>query len=299
MRGANPADEVAHRRRVGAVVVAYDSAATIGRCLQSLQRHEPTLPVVVVDNASPSGPPDELGTAALLCSPTNTGFGGGCNLGAEHQSVRDCEFLIFLNPDVELTGPSITQLADRLQEKPGAGAATGHVIDASGKRVPTGWGEVSMLRTLWAFAGLRLFRTREMAGRMVTGGPFTSAATMTRDELEVDGFLLGGVLMVRKAAFQQINGFDENFFMSWDDVDLGRRLRTAGWELWVVPTDPIRHVGRGSGGDVSAHQRREWYRAGLTRYADKHLPPLRARLLKLLARIPPVSMRPFESRDPV
>lgn len=278
---------------IGIVVVTYESDASLGACLASLRRHESTLPVVVVDNNSPSGPPKNVGVPVIE-SDSNPGYGGGCNLGSMHPSVAGCAYLMFLNPDVELTGPSVTQLALQMETMANCGAATGVVVDRSGARVATAWGEISLVRTIWALSGLTFRRVRGIAGRFLIGGAFTSSASMARESLIVEGFLLGGVLLVRSEAFHGVGGFDEGFFMGWDDADLGRRLRSAGWELWTLPTDPIVHFGGASSAGTSAEQRRQWYVAGMDRYARKHLTPTRARLLQLAARlVPSVSKASF------
>jgi len=283
---------------VGVVVVTYESQGTIERCLESLRRHEPSLPVAVVDNNSPSGPP-AVGDFKLIQSPTNTGYGGGCNLGSRAPSIAGCDYWMFLNPDVELAGPSISQLAAHMSTMPGCGAATGHVVNRDGERMATGWGKVSVARVAWALSGLTFRRARFVIGRFVTGGPFTSGATMAHERLEVSGFMLGGAMMVRASTFSEVGGFDEGFFMSWDDIDFGYRLRAAGWELWALPTDPAVHDGGASSAGVSALQRREWYLAGLERFARKHLSLWRRRVLIFVAlAVPALTMRPFRPNVP-
>lgn len=255
---------------LGVVVVTYESAAVLSPLLEDLRTVEPDARVVVVDNASPSGPPPVPGPAELLRLPDNRGYGAACNAGARH--LEGVSHIAFLNPDVRLRGPSLSQLAAGLATRRKAGVATGPVVGPRGERVPSAWAPTSPARAIWFASGWRLPRTRAAVGRILRGrGVMASAASMTDQEMTVSGHVLGGAMVVDAGCFEQVGGFDERFFMFWEDADLCLRAQQAGWTVHLLPCEPIQHVEGTSSAGVTTGQRWRWYVEGADLFARKHL----------------------------
>lgn len=255
---------------VGVVVVTFRSDRVLPDLLRTLEQHEPGRPIVIVDNASPGGPPDP-GHAEVISLPRNLGYATACNAGAARLRERHgVDVLAFLNPDVRLRGPSLTQLAEGLDGRPSVGVATGPLIDDRGRRVPAAWGPPSVARAFWFGAGFQAPRLRAALGRFIRSGPFTSGASTVRDEFEVEGSVVGGAMLVRRVCFEAVGGFDPGYFMYGEDRDLCQRVRNAGWEVWVLPCEPMVHL-REASSPTTAEQRSEWYRQGMKRYASQHL----------------------------
>jgi N-acetylglucosaminyl-diphospho-decaprenol L-rhamnosyltransferase len=82
------------------------------------------------------------------------------------------------------------------------------------------------------------------------------------------GWASAGALLVRRAAWQNVGGFDEQFFLYWEDVDLGRRLKTAGWEIMVLPRPGVIH--RRGASLSSGAERRALYDQSADKYFAKH-----------------------------
>lgn len=267
--------------RLGIVVVTYDSGAVLPPLLASLARHEPAAAVVVIDNASPMGPP-EGNDVPVLVQPDNRGYGAAANVGADwlrshHANVTT---LAFLNPDVRLSAPSLTQLAAQLDARPAVGVASGPLVNSSGRRLPSAWGQESVLRRFWFATGWQAPRLRRLAGQISRRGALTSSASLTSEDLAVDGFVRGGTMVVRAACWRDLGGFDEGFFMFGEDMDLCARARACGWEVRLLPCAPFTLDDRGSTADADTRARFAWYRQGARRYAHKHLDPRRARRLE-------------------
>jgi N-acetylglucosaminyl-diphospho-decaprenol L-rhamnosyltransferase len=263
---------------LGVVIVSYRSDAVLPGLLADLERYEPEAPVVVVDNASPGGPPAVGNRAGLVSAPANLGFGRACNLGASRHG-DDVEYLAFLNPDVRLRGASLSELAGELEQRPDVEVATGPLIDGEGLRVASAWGPTSLPRGFWAATGWELRRLRRLVSRFSSRGANLSAASMRARELEVDGHVLGGAMIVRRHRFASVGGFDERFFLYWEDADLCARIRKAGGRIMVLPSTPIVHVEGTSSAGTTSRQRWEWYLEGARLFATEHLTPWRARLL--------------------
>lgn len=258
------------------------------RLLASLARHEPEIPVVVVDNASPSGQPDlsaygeTRGSPSdpvdLIVLPENRGYGVACNVGVERLRGYAPRHLAFLNPDIRLAGPSLTELAQALDARPRVGVASGPVVDEEGRRVHSVWGANSQLRALWFSSAWPGRRARALIRRLMRRG-LSSSRSLLQD-LSTEGHVLGGVMVVRAVCFDEVGGFDEDFFLYWGDADLCERIRLRGAEVRIIDCTPFVHAPVSGSQGIDDEQRWEWYSAGARIFARKHLSPGQAQQLE-------------------
>lgn len=261
---------------IGVVVVAYESDDVLPGLLGSLAEHEPAARVVVVDDASPEGPPD-VGGVELIRSSENRGYAASANRGAAALRRLDTDCIAFLNPDVRLEGPSLTQLAKQLARRPIVGIAAGPLHDPDGFRMPSAWGPTSVRRAMVFAAGFEPVRLRSAAGSALRRMSL-SAASRVQEDLRVEGHVMGGTMVVRTACFEELGGFDEEFFLYWEDADLCHRARDAGWEVRLLPAVPL-CLARPPAG-LDDEQRWEHFVAGAHRFGHKHLVPGQARQLE-------------------
>lgn len=246
------------------VIVTFNSADHIESCLRSLT--EPGWERIVVDNASADDTveraravPDTL----VLANPENRGFAA-----AVAQGVRAArgELLLLLNPDVTAEAGALAALRAAV-EPDDVVAAGGRLLNADGttqvgfvvRRFPT-------LAT--ALAEVLLFN------RLFPGN-FWNARYRYLDlnydqpaEVEQPA---GACLVVKRAAWEDVGGFDEGFFPLWfEDVDFCRRLRARGGRIVYEPRARFRHAGGHSLASLGARaQQLYWYR-NLLRYFRKH-----------------------------
>jgi len=228
---------------VSAVVVSYNCADLLRAALASLLAQEVAggLEVVVVDNASTDGSAAaarEAG-AEVVALERNVGFAAANNVGARRARG---ELLLFANPDVEAPPGVVAALGDFLAKNPGAVAAGPSLVGRDGRlqrfcarKAP------AALNLLFLVSGLEESRWagsplahRYYPARYYERGPAPAEA------------LAGAFMLVRRAAFDGVGGFDEGYFLYGEDVDLCRRLREAGGEIWYVPAGPVRHYTGGS-----------------------------------------------------
>lgn len=258
---------------IGVIVVTHRSAAVLPDLLTSLAAHEPGVETVVVDSGSGTDLPMVPPEIEIVALANNEGFASACNAGAASLLDKDVDHLICLNPDVRLQGPSLTQLVNGLRQRPRVGIATGPVVDGSGKRVSSAWGPTSPARAAWFASGLQLPRLRGAVGRLLpaAGGMATATATLASDDVLVDGHVLGGAMAVRRECWEELGGFDEDYFLYWEDADLCHRARQRGWEVRVLPCTPIVHQAGTSSAGVVEEQRWRWYVDGAETFARKHL----------------------------
>lgn len=258
--------------RVGVVIATYESHAVLPDLLDTLEKFEPDVPVVIVDDASPSGPVDAR-DHQLIVNEEALGYAGCCNRGAEALRRRGARYVAFLNPDVRLQGPSLTELADLLARRRKVGIATGPVVDPRGRRLPSAWGPTSVRRALAFAAGFEPVRLRAAAGTMMRSRVAMSEVSTLEDDVRVEGHVIGGTLFARRKCLDDIGGFDDSFFLYWEDADLCHRARDAGWDIRVLPVTPFMHMDPPSPGEIDEEQRWEWFVVGAKRFGSKHLVP--------------------------
>jgi N-acetylglucosaminyl-diphospho-decaprenol L-rhamnosyltransferase len=201
---------------IDVVVVSYNSAAYLPRLAQSLRAIRAVSTVTIVDNGSN----DESASIAekqdwgcelsVLRSSSNPGFGTSMNVGAFHPKEPHAQILI-LNPDVYLTERVLQGLSRTLSEDPGLGAI-GPVLTA-----PDGC----------PVSSARHFPTPHSIAKRVTVDAVHDG-TLT----DVD-WICGASMLWRRQAFEQLKGFAEEFFLYFEDVDICRRAKEAGWRVAV------------------------------------------------------------------
>ncbi|OGV96420.1 hypothetical protein A2W24_04820 [Microgenomates group bacterium RBG_16_45_19] len=204
---------------VSVIVVAYRAKAQLKRCLASLPTST-KLETIVVDN-----------------SRQNRGFAKGVNWGAK---LAKGKYLFILNPDCQVKAGAINELRERLVQNPEVGIAGPELLNEhqeaylSVTRQPTkasAWVVYSLINRWWPMNRYsRSYWYRDVK--------------LTR-ECQVES-LSGAALMVRRAEFLAMGGFDERFFLYWEDYDLSRRYLKAGKQLWFVPQAKVIHLGHGT-----------------------------------------------------
>jgi GT2 family glycosyltransferase len=250
--------------RTGVVVVTYNSAEVIERCLDSCG----DLPVVVIDNASEDGTLERLRrpSVTLIANSDNRGFAGAVNQGV---AALASEFILLLNPDTELTS-SVHELETACSE-PGTGLAAGKLVNETG--------EVQRGFTLRRFPTPATLVCEVLGiNRMLPSNPVNRryrCLDMDLDRPSEAEQPPGAFLMFRREVWQRLGGFDTQFYPLWfEDVDFCKRARDLGLKIRYVPQVTARHRGGHSIAGLEWSCRELYWYVSLLRYAWKHFRPL-------------------------
>ncbi len=247
--------------KVAAIVVHWNSLEELPGCLDALGSH-PDLEVVVVDNASPDGGADLVRTrypgVRLIPMGRNAGFGAGVNAGA---AATRSEYVLALNPDTRLKGEDALAMAAAARDL-GAAVLGPRLVGADGQE------ELS-------------FSTRDSLagdfGWMLswrTGRP----ARVLSSPREV-AWVTGACLLARREDFDRVHGFDEGYFLYFEDADFCRRVRLAGRRVMHHPGFRVVHRRGGSSrGHVDARELA--YRGSQIRFASMHRSAIDRRLVR-------------------
>lgn len=211
--------------RASIILVAYNSRADLGPCLDAIFRQtQPDDEVIVVDNGSTDGSADFVQRQfphARLIRCTNTGYAGGNNVGAR---AAQGKYLVLLNPDTIAQPGALDALLAPLAT-PDVAMTTACLVFMDRPTIVNACGNTMH------YTGLTYCRG---AGRAI--GDFRAAA-------EVDA-VSGAAFAVRREVFVQLGGFDEQFFMYVEDTDLSWRARLAGYRILYIPGAIVRHAYR-------------------------------------------------------
>jgi len=172
----------------------------------------------------------------LIFNPSNMGFGFACNQGLRRARGRN---LVLVNPDMTLHPDSLRRLSDYLDTHPGVAAVGPHLLDAKGRVQPTCRRIPTLFNILCESTGM----SRLLPRSRVFGGYRMTYWTHT-DEREVEQ-VMGACLMMKKNVLDAVGLFDERFFMYYEEVDLCKRIRNAGYAIVFTPSaQAVHHEGR-------------------------------------------------------
>lgn len=233
------------RPTVAIVTVNYNGRDHLAACFDSLRGLDyprDRVSVVCVDNASADGSVDFIREAypevVVIEAGANLGFAAGCNLGAEQ---TDAAYVAFLNNDAKVDPAWLSALVDAVDGDPAIACAGAKILDWEGRTVDFVEGHLNF----HGFARQAHWRAAAEPGRFDT----------PRDIL----FACGGAMLVRRDVYRSVGGFDADYFMFFEDVDLGWRLWVMGHRVVFAPGAVTYHRHHGSAGKLPMDRRNLLY----------------------------------------
>lgn len=257
------------------ITVSYFSTEALGTMIDSL-RTQTSSSLLIANNA----PEDEMVQSIagsgieVVQMKANVGYGTAINMSID-QSGDDPDWYLMVNPDVTFKPGALDQLVAAGEADPSIGVLGPLIRDPTGQIYPS----ARQLPSLRSGIGHALF------ARTWKRNPWTLSYLADRDNPAEDrdaGWLSGSCLLVRRIAFEDVGGFDERFFMYFEDVDLCERIGRAGWRVHFVSAAEVVHSGghstlrpQVSRTMIRAHHRSAYIYLA-TRYTGWQLAPLRA-----------------------
>ncbi|MDZ7266041.1 MAG: glycosyltransferase family 2 protein [candidate division KSB1 bacterium] len=260
------------------IIITYNSRGDIARCLASLQQfcRGVAYEIIVCDNASADGSAEliarEFPFVKLLRLPENRGFGAANNAAVQMAQGR---YLLLLNPDTWVDDDLAAALAGFLDANPAAAGCVPKHLNPDGSIQIGAVRELPTLATLfYERSGLaRLFPKSRRFGRYrMTWWDHNEQRPVPQ---------AGACLALRREVFQAAGGFDEGYFMYFEDVELCHNVAAAGGKLYYLPAVRVYHVGGQSAKQAVAHNFLAFYRS-LCRYFRKHHGPKQVLIAKLI-----------------
>ncbi|MEK7450741.1 MAG: glycosyltransferase [Patescibacteria group bacterium] len=234
--------------KLSVIYVYYNTPEELQLSIKSLERACVKIPyeVIIVNNNSQKGIPKKIydkSNITIINNDTNYGYGKGLNQGA---GIAKGEYLLLVNPDVEFTENSIKHLLGKIESDSRIGAVAPQLIDEKGNILQSISGMPYLPQSLFVFSFLD-----KIWGKNPFLVKYHNLNLDRSKEHEVD--VAGGAcMMVRRSIFDKVGGFDERFFMYFEEADFCSRIKQLGCSIIYYPKAKAIHlVGRSS-------QDKEW-----------------------------------------
>jgi GT2 family glycosyltransferase len=249
-------------------IVNYNSRDCLRECLESLDsflaKNRENVELIIINNDA-----DPIGCFLNACPPAaknpkiieinkNIGFGRAHNKGLKEARG---EYILFLNPDTNIMDGSLEKLLDVFEGDGKIGIAGPILIDGEGRFQKECWG------------------SKKTPLSTVKSKLSSSSIRAEKGIFEVD-WVSGGAMVIRKNIFIELGGFDEKYFMYFEDVDLCLQAKKKGWKIAVNSAARVHHKG---GKSFACHQdKKRHYYVSQNYYLKKNFGSWRAKLVKIL-----------------
>lgn len=267
---------------ISIVIVQHSKGDLTARAIATLRMHT-TFPheITVVDNGSPDGSADRVSREcqgiSLIRLDANAGFGAANNAGVR---ASKGDLLLFLNNDTESIEDPLTPVAARFEAEPGIGVLGPRLVNQdrsfqlSAGHLPSFLSEIGD-KFLY-----------NAVDREIPGARAMASALFGRERRV--GWVTGAALFIRRRLFEALGGFDERFFMYFEDKDLCSRAIAAGAHVLYCPSPALVHLRGGSSTAGRSAYLQRAYRESQMLYYQKHRPAAEQALLKLYLKVNPV-----------
>ena len=264
---------------VSIILVNYNGSSFLYTCLDSIEKfvnhcnHE----IIIVDNYSSDDSvriiKDKFSSSRLICLQSNLGFGKANNLAVKHSTGQ---YLLFLNTDTILTENTPKILSDYLQQNKNIGAIGSHITFKDGS-YQLSYGKLPSLVVEFFY---KIKYNSDSRWHQI----FARFYDSTYSRIKEVGWVTGACMMMRCDIFEQVGGFDENFFMYFEDKDICKRVKELGYKVVYYPKTSIIHLLGGSSHGIKKSVNR-YYRESQLHYYQKHLGKFQTVILNLYLRL--------------
>ena len=236
---------------VAGVVVVHEEGPELERCIAALEPQGSELVVIrnLVDNERPLG------------------FAANANRGIARTSTP---FVVVANPDTEAASDAVASLLEFAEAHPRAAIVGPQLVHPDGSRQASRRRFPTVSGTIVRRTPLRRLLKPERTQRAHYG-----LDEAPNEPVQAD-WMLGAFLLLRRAALDELGGFDEGFRLYGEDIDLAYRAAKAGWERWYVPAARVQHAHAALTDRRFLTPRTLWHWRGIFRFVRKHPERLRA-----------------------
>lgn len=227
---------------ISVMIITFNNEQTILDCIQSVLNSKGDIEIIVVDNNSTDSTLIKLrqfeDKLILKSLDKNTGFSKANNIAAK---LANGKYFVFLNPDTKLqTNQQLLDLVQVLESNPNYGLIGPKLILGNGKIQKTVRNLPSVTRAIEAY----LFGNKSA---------YDFYIPEANDLTEVES-VVGACIVIRKETFEEVKGFDEKFFLYFEDIDLCRKIKTRGLKIGFLPSVEVVHYHGVSGKNQNTNQ---------------------------------------------
>lgn len=249
------------------VIVNWNAGIQLKECIDSVLDYceDVVSSIIVVDNGSTDGSLnaiENISQVKIVRTYKNLGFGAACNIGAE---IGTAPYILFLNPDTRIEPNSLSVPLNFMEsvENMKVGVCGIQLIDEKGVVARS----CANFPTLGRFVAtvIGLDKVPFFKGYSIHMNDWDHTVSKKVDHV------IGAFYLIRRSLFKKIGGFDELFFVYYEDLDLSKSVRLAAFEIWYLVESKAFHLGGGSSQQVKVH-RLFYSLCSRLLYASKHFP---------------------------
>lgn len=259
-------------RIVSAIIIHFNSADNTRHVIEALLKRcgNHLADIIVVENGTMPAPRGHLDERIRIIRPdAPSSYADACNTGARHARG---DYLLILNDDLDFTSDWLGPLLHIMQADPSIGII-GPALTYRDGRFQLSWGDDPTI------GGELRERRRQRDARAGNGAAYRQRAEQSKSAHDVD-WVTGAVMLCRRTAYDAVNGFDSGYPFYYEDIDLCRRVRSAGFRVRYIPDVSVVHFLGGSG--TAQHPTaRSAFLYGRIRYYARHNGPISFLLVKL------------------
>lgn len=268
---------------ISAVLVNYNAGRDLRCALQSIadELSGNAWEAVVVDNASSDGSADAAAEFSpqvrVIRNQQNVGFARGVNQGLQ---ATTAPLVLIMNPDCRLMGGAVASLKSEIERSGTYAIAGPRILDPDGSLQGNARGDPDMFTGLF---GRTAMLRRILPNLAVSRRNVVSDVTVRNGDAVTVDWLSGACMLARRDALASVGGFDERYFLYWEDADVCRRLRARGYEIRYIPSATAVHRGGVSSQSAKPFAIRAFHDSAYLYYAT-HVAPA-ALSKRVLARL--------------
>lgn len=225
---------------IDVIMVNYNSTKQAMESINSIKRvtNYPSLNIIIVDNASTDSPEilnSLFQDVSFLFNGSNLGFSKAVNQAARKSRSP---YILIINPDTTITNDFFADCVEFLEKNKNIGVVGARILDHDGCIQ----GSARTFPNYWS----SIFGRKSPLTKIFPTNPFTKKEfpcfqNKGKEPLEVD-WVSGACMMIRREAFDMVGGFDESFFLYWEDTDICKRIKDAGYKTVYYPKAEIKHA---------------------------------------------------------
>lgn len=250
---------------ISIIIVSWNVKEYLRRCLDSLKSgvEDDLCEVIVVDNTSGDGSADMVCEyypwVKLMALERNVGFAAANNLAFKQTNGK---ILLLLNPDTEVENGFWEALLGFYQQSSSVGVVGGKIVNNDDTIQPS----VRRFPGLWS----SLLDSLKLLRRWPALAPHYLAADFDYSKTQIADQVMGACFAVRRELWEKLNGFDEDFWIWFEEADFCKRVWQEGAEVWYNHQMVIKHVGAASFDQLSYFEKHKLFTCSLLHYLSKH-----------------------------
>lgn len=252
------------KQKISFIIINYKDSPYLDKCIASIFKNATNFPreIIIVNNLSKYFNISQ--NVKILEISENKGFGNACNIGAREAQGK---IFCFLNPDTEMISNDFEKIISEFEKDKKIGIIGPKLINENNNIQE--WC-VGVERNFWDIAknnfGLK------------------SSQKIWKSEKKTEcAWVSGASMFIRKDLFEKLGGFDEKFFLYFEDTDLCKRARNLNYKILYFPKFTVKHFG-GRSFDSIKEQKKHYY-SSQDYYFEKHFGKITANLVKLISRL--------------